>query len=114
MAVVARIAKGCDLDYMWKNADTRAAQEYYLSAAEAGEPPGRWWGPGAEALRFQRMQVVERRRTDGRETGQWREAELVAALPRARRRDRQPGRPASGGGDDPPLRSAGRDRKSVV
>jgi hypothetical protein len=34
---------------------------YYLQASQdGGEPPGRWWGPGAEALGFQRGQVVER------------------------------------------------------
>jgi hypothetical protein len=49
VAVVATIAKGYDLDYMW--ASTAApAGEYYIAVAEAGEPPGRWWGPGAQAL----------------------------------------------------------------
>jgi TrwC relaxase len=33
---------------------------YYLSAAQAREPPGRWWGPGAEALGLATGQVVER------------------------------------------------------
>jgi hypothetical protein len=59
MAVVATIAKGYDLDYMWASA-TATAGGYYISAAEAGEPPGRWWGPGAQALGFASGQVVER------------------------------------------------------
>lgn len=44
---------------MWKNAAPTAG-EYYIGAAEAGEPPGRWWGPGARALGFAPGQVVER------------------------------------------------------
>jgi hypothetical protein len=34
---------------------------YYLAAAEAGEPPGTWWGPGAERLGFAAGQQVERK-----------------------------------------------------
>ena len=37
---------------------------YYINAAQAGEPPGRWWGPGAQALGFTSGQVVERRPYD--------------------------------------------------
>ena len=34
---------------------------YYIEASEkGGEPPGRWWGPGAQALGFAPGQVVER------------------------------------------------------
>ena len=34
---------------------------YYIDASETGgEPPGRWWGPGAEALGFAPGQMVER------------------------------------------------------
>jgi hypothetical protein len=34
---------------------------YYIEASEkGGEPPGRWWGPAAEALGFAPGQVVER------------------------------------------------------
>jgi hypothetical protein len=58
MAVVATIAKGYDLDYMWANA-TASAGEYYISATEAGEPPVRWWGPGAQALGLASGQEVE-------------------------------------------------------
>ena len=62
MAVVATLSKGYDLDYMWRQAGTeKSAADYYIQASEGGgEPPGRWWGPAAEALGFQRGQVVER------------------------------------------------------
>jgi AAA domain/TrwC relaxase len=64
MAVVATLSKGYDLDYMWRQAGPGSQKEgagYYLQASQAGgEPPGRWWGPGAEALGFQCGQVVER------------------------------------------------------
>jgi hypothetical protein len=64
VAVVVTVAKGFDLGYIWKGqgqADAeRAMGGYYLSAAQAGEPPGRWWGPGAEALGLATGQVVER------------------------------------------------------
>ncbi len=34
---------------------------YYIEASEkGGEPPGRWWGPGAQALGFAPGQAVER------------------------------------------------------
>jgi AAA domain/TrwC relaxase len=64
MAVVVTLSKGYDLDYMWRQAGPRSQKEgagYYLQASQdGGEPPGRWWGPGAEALGLQRGQVVER------------------------------------------------------
>src|SRR6266516_895553 len=64
MAVVATLSKGYDLDYMWRQAGPGSQKEgagYYLQASEdGGEPPGRWWGPAAEALGFQRGQLVER------------------------------------------------------
>ena len=64
MAVVATLSKGYDLDYIWKNVDRGPAKDaasYYIQASESGgEPPGRWWGPGAEALGFQPGQTVER------------------------------------------------------
>ena len=63
MAVVVTIAKGYDLGYIWKTQD-RATEPaiggYYLNAALAGEPPGRWWGPGAQALGLAPGQTVER------------------------------------------------------
>jgi conjugative relaxase-like TrwC/TraI family protein len=64
MAVVATLSKGYDLDYMWRQAGPGSQKEgagYYLQASQdGGEPPGRWWGSGAEALGFQPGQVVER------------------------------------------------------
>ena len=54
MAVVATLSKGYDLDYIWKQVDrgpARDAASYYILASQTGgEPPGRWWGPGARAL----------------------------------------------------------------
>ncbi len=64
MAVVATLSKGYDLDYVWRQvgpAAGRSAADYYIQASESGgEPPGRWWGPGAEALGFTQGQLVER------------------------------------------------------
>ncbi len=63
MAVVVTVAKGYDLGYIWKTqgeAAGRAMGGYYLNAAQAGEPPGRWWGPGAQALGLAPGQVVQR------------------------------------------------------
>ena len=63
MAVVVTVAKGYDLGYIWKTqgqAASRTAGGYYINAAQAGEPPGRWWGPGAQALGFTRRQIVQR------------------------------------------------------
>ncbi len=68
MAVVATLSKGYDLDYIWKQVDrgpVKDAASYYLQASESGgEPPGRWWGLGAEALGFQTGQMVERESYD--------------------------------------------------
>ena len=64
MAVVVTAVSGYDLGYVWKNqeqaAPERSAGGYYINAAQDGEPPGRWWGPGAEALGFTSGQIVER------------------------------------------------------
>ena len=66
VAVVVTVAKGYDLGYVWKNQgqQVQAAEKgiggYYLNAAQHGEPPGRWWGPGAKALGLSAGQVVER------------------------------------------------------
>ena len=58
---MATVAKGYDLDYAWRAVgEAYRGAGYYLAAAEAGEPPGTWWGPGAERLGFSRGQVVER------------------------------------------------------
>ena len=57
VAVVATLSKGYDLDYIWKQVDRGPAKDaasYYIQASESGgEPPGRWWGPGAQALGFE-------------------------------------------------------------
>src|ERR1700749_2396366 len=64
VAVVATLSKGYDLDYIWKHVDRGPAKDaasYYIQASESGgEPPGRWWGPGARALGFEPGQRVER------------------------------------------------------
>ena len=56
LAVVATLSKGYDLDYIWNQVDRAPAKDaasYYIQASESGgEPPGRWWGPGAKALGF--------------------------------------------------------------
>src|SRR6266700_2461696 len=64
VAVVATLSKGYDLDYIWKQVDRGPAKDaasYYIQASETGgEPPGRWWGPGARALGLEHGQTVER------------------------------------------------------
>jgi conjugative relaxase-like TrwC/TraI family protein len=68
LAVVVTVAKGYDLGYIWKTHGQASAERitggYYINAAQAGEPPGRWWGLGAQALGFTSGQVVERRPYD--------------------------------------------------
>jgi conjugative relaxase-like TrwC/TraI family protein len=68
LAVIATLSKGYDLDYIWKQVDPSLAKEgagYYIQASETGgEPPGRWWGPAAQALGLQPGQVVERKSYD--------------------------------------------------
>ena len=66
------VVSGYDLSYVWKNQGTkdptkdpereegRSKGGYYIDAAQAGEPPGRWFGKGAEALGFTSGQEVER------------------------------------------------------
>ena len=65
MAVVVTVAKGYDLGYVWKNQGQPEAEQitggYYINAAQAGEPPGRWWGPGAATLGLATGQLVERK-----------------------------------------------------
>ena len=62
--MVVTVAKGYDLDYIWKNQGRagveRSTGGYYINAAQAGEAPGRWWGPGAQALGLSPGQVVKR------------------------------------------------------
>ena len=68
MAVVATLSKGYDLDYIWRQVDrgpVKDAAGYYIQASETGgEPPGRWWGLGAQALGFAVGQAVERQPYD--------------------------------------------------
>ena len=68
MAVVATLSKGYDLEYIWRQVDRGPAKDaagYYIQASESGgEPPGRWWGPGAQALGFGVGQTVERQPYD--------------------------------------------------
>src|ERR1035441_2673552 len=64
LAVVVTVAKGYDLDYIWKNQGPGAAERstggYHINAAQPGEAPGRWWGPGAQALGLSSGQIVQR------------------------------------------------------
>ena len=66
--MVVTVAKGYDLGYIWKTQTEhdagRTTGGYYINAAQAGEPPGRWWGPGAQALGFTPGQVVQRKPYD--------------------------------------------------
>src|SRR5580704_7353739 len=68
MAVVATLSKGYDLDYIWKQVDcglVKDAAGYYIQASETGgEPPGRWWGPGAKDLGLEPGHTVERKPYD--------------------------------------------------
>jgi hypothetical protein len=60
--VVTTLSKGYDLEYIWAPLDrgpVKDAASYYLQASQSGgEPPGRWWGPGAAALGLEPGQVV--------------------------------------------------------
>ena len=67
MTAVVTAASGYDLGYVWKNQGQGKDAEreqgnggYYINAAQKGEPPGRWFGKGAEALGFAKGQEVER------------------------------------------------------
>jgi hypothetical protein len=64
LAVIATLTKGYDLDYIWRQVDRDPAKDaagYYMQASEnGGEPPGRWWGPGAKALGLEPGQMIER------------------------------------------------------
>jgi hypothetical protein len=68
LAAIGTLSKGYDLDYIWKQVDQGPAKDaagYYIQASESGgEPPGRWWGPGAQALGLQLGQVIERKPYD--------------------------------------------------
>ena len=64
MAGVGTLHKGFSIEYAWAQVGSadqrRGAASYYIGAAEGGEPPGRWWGPGARALGFRNGQEIER------------------------------------------------------
>jgi conjugative relaxase-like TrwC/TraI family protein len=68
VAGVGTLHKGFSIEYAWAQvgsaADRRKAGAYYIGAAEGGEPPGRWWGPGAQALGFHDGQEIERKPYD--------------------------------------------------
>jgi AAA domain/TrwC relaxase len=64
VAVRTSLARGIDPHYPGRSAGKPGAQrkagDYYWSAhQEGGEPAGRWWGPGAEALGFAKGQEIE-------------------------------------------------------
>lgn len=63
MAAVVSARSGYDLAYVWKGLQgqgERTAGGYYINAAQSGEPPGRWFGRGAESLGFTTGQLVDR------------------------------------------------------
>jgi conjugative relaxase-like TrwC/TraI family protein len=68
VAGVGTLHKGFSIEYAWAQvgsaADRRKAAAYYIGAAEGGEPPGRWWGPGSHALGFSNGQEIERKPYD--------------------------------------------------
>ncbi|ANY06377.1 MobF family relaxase [Pseudonocardia sp. HH130630-07] len=49
MVVVLRIVNGYSPEYLLKEVAT-GRENYYTGAVAEGEPPGRWWGAGAEKL----------------------------------------------------------------
>src|SRR3954470_12438087 len=49
VAVVLKITTGYNPDYLLKEVAT-GRENYYTGAVAEGEPPGRWWGAGAETL----------------------------------------------------------------
>ena len=52
---MATVAKGYDLDYAWRAVgEAYRCASYSLAAAEAGGPPGAWWGPAADRLGLRR------------------------------------------------------------
>jgi hypothetical protein len=67
LAVVVTVAKGYDLGDIWKTqgeAAGRTTGGHYINAAQAGEPPGRWWGRGVQALGLTPGQIVQRKPYD--------------------------------------------------
>jgi hypothetical protein len=74
VAVVLRITRGYSPEYLLKEVAT-GRENYYTGAVTAGEPPGRWWGAGAEArglrglVDAQDMRAVYERFLDPRAEG---------------------------------------------
>lgn len=60
IASVARSGKQAVLTQMIARVEQQAPQHSGSNAAQEGEPPGRWFGKGAEALGFTDAQEVER------------------------------------------------------
>ena len=67
MAVVVTVAKGYDLGYIWKTqGEPLGARRAAITSTpprpgNARRWPGRWWGPGAQALGFTPGQIVQRK-----------------------------------------------------
>jgi len=74
VAVVLRIVTGYSPEYLLKEVAT-GRENYYTGAVAEGEPPGRWWGAGAEKLGLtglidaQDMRAVYERYLDPRAEG---------------------------------------------
>ncbi|NWJ71501.1 relaxase domain-containing protein [Pseudonocardia sp. ICBG1122] len=74
MVGVLRIATGYSPDYLLKEVAT-GRENYYTGAVAEGEPPGRWWGAGAEQLGLsglvdaQDMRALYEQFLDPRDTG---------------------------------------------
>src|SRR3954453_16222261 len=72
--MVLSIHSGYGPDYLLKEVAT-GRENYYTGAVADGEPPGRWWGSGAELLGLrglvdaQDMRAVYERFLDAREDG---------------------------------------------
>ena len=69
MTAVVTAASGYDLGYVWHNqagkdgskvTEGERAQGRLATTMQKGEPAGRWFGKGAEALGFAQGQEVER------------------------------------------------------
>lgn len=52
MAVKTSVAKGYDADYLLRSISplAKSSAEYYMAGVNSGEPPGVWYGTGAELL----------------------------------------------------------------
>src|SRR5215831_15344765 len=58
---VATPRSGFDLEYyLNRTAGEKTGGGYYMNAAQQGEPDGRWFGKGAEALGLRDGQVVRK------------------------------------------------------